>query len=113
MPKIRVRPTERRNRSIPYWRPFSAWLRNPDSSGTIAAGQRSGRGPLTHPASDEEPRSGGRGHARSGSSGRQGAARAGISHVGDSVDHHVVEPAGHLPYLPDVDEGLDDVLGLG
>src|SRR5690349_16499714 len=44
---------------------------------------------------------------------RQGAPGAGVGHVRDLVDRHVVEPAGDLFDLADVNEGLDHVVRPG
>src|SRR5262249_31147802 len=90
MPKMSVRPTERRKSRTPYDRPFRAW---PKKSGTNT----------TATSSDGPP----------SPSSRQGAAGAGIGHVGDLVDRHVVEAAGHFFHLAHVDKRLDDVVRLG
>src|SRR5881296_86281 len=110
MPKISVRPTERRKSKTPYDRPFRAWPKKSGTNTTATsrtapawAGRfRAAHGGIGGP-SDGPP----------SPSSRQGAAGAGIGHVGDLVDRHVVEAAGHFLHLAHVDEWLDDVVRLG
>src|SRR2546428_13642115 len=91
MPKMSVRPTERRKSRTPYDSPFRAW---PKKSGTNTTATSTSDGPPSP-------------------SSRQGAAGAGIGDVGDLVDRHVVEAARHFLHLAHVDERLDDVVRLG
>src|SRR2546427_5744122 len=91
MPKMSVRPTERRKSRTPYDSPFRAW---PKKSGTNTTATSPSDGPPSP-------------------SSRQGAAGAGIGDVGDLVDRHVVEAARHFLHLAHVDERLDDVVRLG
>src|SRR5436190_24232434 len=88
MPKMSVRPTERRKSRTPYDSPFRAW---PKKSGTNTTATSTSDGPPSP-------------------SSRQGAAGAGIGHVGDLVDPHVVEAVRHFLHLAHVDERLDDVV---
>src|SRR5215470_5005262 len=109
MPKISVRPTESRKSSTPYDRPFRAW---PKKSGTNTTATS-----RTTPACRGRLRvaQGGFGGPSDGppsSSSRQGAAGAGIGHVGDLVDRHVVEAARDFLHLAHIDERLDDVVRL-
>src|SRR5213593_611512 len=90
MPKMSVRPTERRKSRTPYDSPFRAW---PKKSGTNTTATSTSDGPPPP-------------------SSRQGAAGAGIGDAGDLVDRHVVEAARHFLHLAHVDERLDDVVRL-
>src|SRR6266704_4968919 len=91
MPKMGVRPTDRRKGRTTYDSPFRAW---PKKSGTNTTATSTSDGPPSP-------------------SSRQGAAGAGIGDVGDLVDRHVVEAARHFLHLAQVDEWLDDVVRLG
>src|SRR3989441_699553 len=109
MPKMSVRPTERRKSRTPYDSPFRAW---PKKSGTntTATSRTAAALPGRFPAAR-----GGIGGPSDGPpspSSRQGAAGAGIGDVGDLVDRHVVEAARHFLHLAHVDERLDDVVRL-
>src|SRR5512134_1522869 len=95
MPKMSVRPTDSRNSSTPYERPFSAWASRSERS---TRRRRRGRARGPDPGGDLL-----RG---------QGAAGAGIRDVRDPVDGDVVESAGDLFHLAHVDERLDDVVRL-
>src|SRR2546422_7197120 len=110
MPKISVRPTERRRSRTPYDRPLRA---GPKKSGTNTTATS-----RTAPAWPGRFRAahggiGGPSEGPPSPSSRQGAAGAGIGHVGDLVDRHVVEAARHFLHLAHVDERLDDGVRLG
>src|SRR2546426_6093617 len=88
MPKISVRPTERRKSRTPYDRPFRAW---PKKSGTNTTATS-----RTAPAWPGRFRAahggiGGPSEGPPSPSSRQGAAGAGIGHGGDRSEEHTSE----------------------